>query len=61
MSAGVDPSGNPRYLISAVSVAQATGTLAWTGFETLPVLLGGVLTVAVGAGLVLVGRRRRTA
>ena len=61
VSAGVDPSGNPRYLTSAVSVAQATGTLAWTGFETLPVLLGGVLTVAVGAGLVLVGRRRRTA
>jgi hypothetical protein len=61
VSAGLDPSGNPRYLTSAVTVAQATGTLAWTGFETLPVLGTGVLVVALGAGLIVVGRRRRTA
>jgi hypothetical protein len=61
VSAGLDPSGNPRYLTSAVTVAQASGTLAWTGFETLPVLGGGILAVALGAGLIVVGRRRRTA
>src|SRR5205085_8490009 len=61
VSAGLDPSGNPRYLTSAVTVAQASGTLAWTGFETLPVLGAGILAVALGAGLVVLGRRRRTA
>jgi hypothetical protein len=61
VSAGVDPSGQPRYLTSAITVAQATGTLAWTGFETLPVLLGGVAAVALGTGLLVVTRRRRTA
>jgi hypothetical protein len=61
VSAGLDPSGNVRYLVSAVTVAQATGTLAWTGFETLPVLGAGLLTVALGAGLIVVARRRRTA
>lgn len=61
VSAGLDPSGNLRYLTTAVTVAQAKGTLAWTGFETLPVLGAGVLAVALGVGLIVVARRRRIA
>jgi len=61
VAAGVDANGNPRYLVSSVTVAQGSGTLAWTGFETLPVLGVGVLVVALGAGLVVLGRRKRTA
>ena len=45
----------------AVTVAMPANQLAWTGFETLPVLGAGVLAVLLGAGLVVLGRRRRTA
>lgn len=61
VAAGVDPSGQSRYLTSAITVAQASGTLAWTGFEALPALLGGGAAVALGAALLVVARRRRTA
>jgi hypothetical protein len=61
VSAGVDPSGNVRYLRSDVTVTTPSGQLAWTGFETTPVVLAGGLAVLLGIVLVVVTRRRRTA
>jgi LPXTG-motif cell wall-anchored protein len=61
VSAGADPSGNMRYLRSDVTVTTPSGQLAWTGFETAPFVLAGVLAVLLGVGLVVVTRRRRTA
>jgi hypothetical protein len=59
VAAGVDPSGALRYLRVDVTVTQAAGQLAWTGFEALPFVGAGVLALALGSGLVVVSRRRR--
>ncbi len=64
VAAGVDASGNPRYLVSAVSVAAASSGgsgLAYTGAEPLPLLAGAGVLLLAGTALVIVGRRRRTA
>jgi hypothetical protein len=61
VGAGVDGSGNPRYLRSDVTVTTPSGQLAWTGFEPMPFVLTGGLAVLLGIVLLVVGRRRRTA
>lgn len=61
VAAGLDPSGAMRYLRSDVTVAVPANQLAWTGFETMPYVVAGVLAVAAGVGMVLISRRRRTA
>jgi hypothetical protein len=61
VSVGYDPSGKVRYLVTAITVATPADQLAWTGFETLPWAGGGGLAVALGVGMVLITRRRRTA
>jgi hypothetical protein len=71
---GVDPDGTPRTLrvdvtVSAAGTATVTGAelvtasdeLAYTGFSVLGPLVGGVAAVALGAGLVVVARRRTRA
>jgi hypothetical protein len=67
VSAGVDPNGNPLYLVTAVTVSGGTaagtsggtsGSLAYTGFSALPYVGGGVLALAAGAGLIVASRRR---
>jgi LPXTG-motif cell wall-anchored protein len=62
VAAGLDPSGDPRYLVSEVTVAASgsgASTLAYTGSEPLPLLVcAGVLLMA-GSALVVLGRRRR--
>jgi hypothetical protein len=62
VASGVAPDGSPRFMRMDVTVAAAEhggpGQLAWTGFETLPWLLGGLGAVAAG-GFVLVATRRR--
>ncbi len=45
----------------AVAGTQLTGNLPRTGGETRPVVVGGVLLVAVGGALAVAARRRRTA
>jgi hypothetical protein len=61
VAAGVDSSGNVRYLRTDVTVTTSADQLAWTGFETLPYVLAGIAALAIGGGLVFVARRRRTA
>ena len=64
VAAGVDPSGNPRYLVVEVTVSGGTavvtaaGGLAYTGFSALPFVGGGLLTLVAGAGLLVASRRR---
>ncbi|MCW2677478.1 MAG: Fibronectin type protein [Modestobacter sp.] len=63
VAAGVDANGNPRYLVTAITVsggtaATATGGLAYTGFSALPFVGGGLLALLAGAGLLVASRRR---
>ena len=39
----------------------ATGTLSRTGFDGMPIAIGGGVLVLLGAGAVLVARRRKSA
>jgi len=59
VATGVDKDGNVRNLVITVTVNGGQATLAVTGFDAVPVALGGGLVVLAGAGLVLGGRRRR--
>ncbi len=58
VASGVDADGNVRNLVVEVTVSGGTAVLAFTGFEPLPYLAGGLLAIAAGAGLLLAGRRR---
>lgn len=65
VAAGVDANGNPRYLVTEVTVtggvaaAGNTGGLAYTGSTPLPFVGAGVLALAVGGGLLVASRRRQ--
>ncbi|SDF68600.1 fibronectin type III domain-containing protein [Klenkia brasiliensis] len=59
VATGVDPSGNVRNLVIAVTVSGGQAVLATTGFDAVPVAVGGGLVLLAGAGL-LVGARRRS-
>ncbi len=64
VAAGVDANGDPRYLTMAVTVAGSTtgsGGLAYTGADVAVPAIGGLAALAIGGGLVVAGRRRRTA
>jgi hypothetical protein len=68
VAAGVDASGNPRYLVVEVTVSGGTAVvvglattgddLAYTGFSALPVAGAGVLALLAGGGLLVASRRR---
>jgi LPXTG-motif cell wall-anchored protein len=58
---GLDPSGNPRYLRTDVTVSGVEGVLAYTGAEVAGPAIGGLTAVVVGSGLLVASRRRRTA
>jgi LPXTG-motif cell wall-anchored protein len=68
VAAGVDPSGELRYLTLPVTVTGGDGngaagggggaTLAYTGADVVVPAIGGLLAVLVGAGLLFVARRR---
>ena len=67
VASGVAPDGSQRFLRMDVTVAAATaaapaedraGQLAWTGFEALTWVLGGMGAIAVGGIALLVSRRR---
>ncbi|CAB4928940.1 MAG: hypothetical protein F2825_09695 [Actinobacteria bacterium] len=59
VATGVDAQGNVRNLVITVTVSGGVATLATTGFDAVPVAVGGALVMLVGGGL-LVGARRRT-
>jgi titin len=59
VAAGVDPSGELRYLTLPVTVTGDGGaTLAYTGADVVVPAIGGLLAVLTGAALLLVARRR---
>ncbi|MDP9429377.1 MAG: hypothetical protein M3Q47_11135 [Actinomycetota bacterium] len=64
VGAGLDPSGDPRYTVLAVTLAGSRqdggADLAPAGFGSAPYLGAGSLALVVGAGLVVMSRRRRT-
>lgn len=59
VATGVDANGNVRNLVISVTVSGGVATLATTGFDAVPVAVGGGLVLLTGAGL-LVGARRRS-
>jgi hypothetical protein len=59
VATGIDAAGNVRNLVITVTVSGGVATLATTGFDAVPVAVGGALVLLVGGGL-LVGARRRT-
>ncbi len=64
VASGVDPDGNVRYLALPVTVTggiTGAGGLAYTGFDIAAPLTGGLAALAVGAGLMVVSRRRAAA
>ena len=60
VATGVDINGNVRNLVITVTVSGGVATLATTGFDAVPVALGGGLFLLAGAGLVVGARRRST-
>jgi hypothetical protein len=44
----------------AAAVPAATGQLGFTGFDGMPIAIGGGVLVLLGAGVVLVARRRKS-
>ncbi|MGY1771858.1 hypothetical protein [Blastococcus sp. SYSU D00813] len=69
VASGVDAAGNPRFVTLPITVTGgaagggtgAGGGLAYTGADVAVPAIGGLAALAVGGGLVLAGRRRRTA
>ena len=70
LAAGVVPDGRPWTLTQAITAGTAGGSgagvpvaggLAYTGSDVAVPAIGGLAALIVGGGLVLVGRRRRTA
>jgi hypothetical protein len=64
VASGVDPDGNVRYLALPVTVTggvTGAGGLAYTGFDIAAPLTGGLAALALGAGLIVVSRRRAAA
>jgi hypothetical protein len=64
VASGVDPSGNVRYMTLPVTVTGGTtgvGGLAATGADIAVPLAGGLAVLALGAGLIVVSRRRSAA
>ena len=60
VATGIAPDGTTRNLVITVTVSGGVATLATTGFDAVPVALGGGLFLLAGAGLVVGARRRST-
>jgi hypothetical protein len=58
---GLDPSGNPRYLRTDVTVSAPEDLLAYTGATVTGPAIGGLAAIVVGSGLLVASRRRKTA
>jgi titin len=64
VAAGLDPSGEMRYLTLPITVtaeAGAVGELAATGAEVAGPAIGGLAAVVLGSGLLVASRRRAAA
>jgi hypothetical protein len=61
VAAGVDPSGQTRYMNLAITVTAGKAELAYTGASIVGPGIAGLLALVVGSGLLMVSRRRRTA
>ena len=63
VAAGVDENGNPRYLVTEVTITGGTTAsgLAYTGFSAAPFLGAGALALVAGGGLLVASRRRQQA
>jgi titin len=72
VASGLDTSGTLRYLTLPVQVpakarekstgndgSTGSGTLAYTGFDLIAPLTGGGAAVVLGAGLMVLARRRK--
>ena len=59
VAAGLDPSGEMRYLTLPITVITAADQLAFTGFDVQAPLTGGLAALGIGAALIVVSRRRR--
>jgi hypothetical protein len=63
VAAGLDPSGEMRYLTLPITVVTATGAttgrLALTGVDVQAPLAGGLAALGIGTALIVVSRRRR--
>ena len=55
---GPDPAGGLRVLSIAVTVSGAGGSLVRTGSDVVPLVAVGLVAVAVGAGTLVMRRRR---
>jgi hypothetical protein len=60
VAAGVDPSGQTRYLNLGVTVTAGSAELAYTGASIVGPGIAGLVALTVGTGLLLLSRRRRT-
>lgn len=58
VAAGADPSGQMRYLTLPITVTGGSAELAYTGASVLTPALAGLGALVLGAGLLLVSRRR---
>ncbi|WP_091947878.1 fibronectin type III domain-containing protein [Trujillonella endophytica] len=64
VASGVDLAGNARFVTLPITVTGGTtgsGGLAYTGASVAVPAIGGLAALAIGGGLVLAGKRRRTA
>jgi hypothetical protein len=63
VSAGVDGNGDPRYLVTEITVVGgvvvSSSGLAYTGFSAAPFLGVGALALVAGGGLLVASRRRQ--
>jgi len=61
VAAGVDRSGQTRYMNLPITVTAGTAELAYTGASVIGPGIAGLLALVVGSGLLIVSRRRRSA
>jgi titin len=59
VAAGVDPSGQTRYMNLPITVTAGEAELAYTGASIVGPGVAGLLALVVGTGLLIVSRRRR--
>ena len=60
VATGIAADGTTRNLVITVTVSGGVATLATTGFDAVPVAVGGGLVLLVGAGLAVGARRRES-
>jgi hypothetical protein len=60
VAAGVDPSGQTRYLNLGITVTAGSAELAYTGASIVGPGIAGLVALTLGTGLLVLSRRRRT-